>query len=100
MWKFSDSVYAAQADITDANATEKLTGLATSAGVDATKVAACAVKPETVAKIQQSIDLGLSIGVNATPTLYIEGRRVLGINEEALPTLKAMIDYEAKHPKK
>lgn len=100
VWKFSDSVYAAQAEITDANATEKFTGLASSAGADAAKVAACAVKPETMAKVQHSIDLGLSIGVYATPTLYIEGRRVMGINEEALPTLKAMIDYEAKQPKK
>ncbi len=100
MWKFSDSVYAAQSEITDANATEKFTGLASSAGVDAAKVAACATQPDTMAKIQQSIDLGLSVGVNATPTLFIEGRRVLGISEESLPTLKAMIDYEAKQTKK
>ncbi len=100
MWKFSDSVYAAQTEITDANATEKFNGLASAAGVDAAQAATCALKPETMAKIQKSIDLGLSVGVNATPTLYIEGRKVLGISDESLPTLKAMIDYEAKQPKK
>jgi protein-disulfide isomerase len=100
MWKFTDSVYAAQADITETNATEKLAGLATSAGADAAKTAVCAVKPETMAKIQKSIDLGLSVGVGATPTLYIDGRKVLGISDESFSTLKAMVDYEAKQPPK
>jgi protein-disulfide isomerase len=99
MWKFTDSVYAAQTEITDANLTEKLNGLVTAAGGDAATVAACAAKPETAAKIQKSIDLGLSVGVGATPTLFIEGRKVMGITNEALPSLKAMIDYEAQQKK-
>jgi protein-disulfide isomerase len=100
MWKFMDSIYDAQADITEANAAQKFSGLVTAAGADAAKASSCAATPDTLAKIQQSIDLGLSVGVSATPTLFIAGRKVLGINNEALPTLKTMIDYEAKQPKK
>jgi protein-disulfide isomerase len=99
-WKFMDSVYDAQADITEANASEKLSGLATSSGVDAAKATACAAAPETLAKIQQSIDLGLSVGVNSTPTLFIDGRPVFGVSNEGLPTLKLMIDYAAKQSQK
>lgn len=99
MWKFTDSVYEAQSEISEANATEKLNGLVRAVGSDADSAQACAAKPETEAKVQKSIDLGLSVGVNSTPTLFIEGRRVLGINNEALPSLKAMIDFEAKQAK-
>lgn len=99
-WKFMDSVYDAQADINEANAAEKMSGLATASGVDAAKASTCAASPETLTKIQQSIDLGMSVGVNSTPTLFIDGRPVLGVASEALPTLKLMIDYAAKQPQK
>ncbi len=99
LWKFNDSVYAAQEQITEANATEKLNGLAGAAGANAATVATCALKPETAAKVQKSIDLGLSVGVGATPTLFIQGRKVMGISNESLPQLKAMIDYEAQQKK-
>jgi hypothetical protein len=41
----------------------------------------------------------LSVGVGATPTLFIQGRKVMGISNESLPSLKAMIDYEAQQKK-
>lgn len=99
-WRFTDSVYESQADIPENNATEKLNGLVRAAGLDAQTVVACAAKPEIADKVQRSIDLGLSVGVNSTPTLFIDGRKVLGISEESLPSLKAMIDYAAKQPKR
>lgn len=92
-WKFIASVYLAQTDITAANADEKLTGFADSAGVKGTEIAACAVKPETATRVERSVKLGQSVDVSSTPTLFINGRRVPGVSYEVLVKL---VDFAAR----
>ena len=43
---------------------------------------------------------GKEVGVNATPTLYINGRKVLNISSTPLDQLKSMINYEVAQPGK
>lgn len=97
-WKFLNSVYAAQSDITAANADEKLTSLADISGVKGSEVAACAAKPETESRVQHSIALGTSLDVNSTPTIFINGRKLTagGIPYEVLQKL---VDFAAKQAK-
>jgi protein-disulfide isomerase len=92
-WKFIQSVYAAQGDITAANADEKLTALADAAGVKGADVTACAAKPETATRIEKSEALGKTLDVNSTPTLFINGRRVPAVQYE---TLQKLVDFAAK----
>jgi protein-disulfide isomerase len=92
-WKFIKSVFDAQTDITAANADEKLTGLADSAGVKGADIAACSAKPETVSRIEKSLALGKTMNVNSTPTLFINGRQVPGVPYEILQKL---VDFAAK----
>jgi protein-disulfide isomerase len=92
-WKFIQSVYAAQGDITAANADEKLTGLADAAGVKGADVATCAAKPETTTRVEKSEALGKTLEVNSTPTLFINGRRVPAVPYE---TLQKLVDFAAK----
>jgi protein-disulfide isomerase len=92
-WKFIESVYAAQSDITAANATEKLNALAEQAGAKSAEVAVCADKPETVGRVERSVELGKALGINSTPTLFINGREVGGIPYEAL---KSLAEFAAK----
>ncbi|HUS19795.1 MAG TPA: thioredoxin domain-containing protein [Terriglobales bacterium] len=99
-WAFVNGVYADQANITDANIDSKLTGIAASAGVDALKVSSCAETPEIHARIQQSIELGRSVGVNSTPTLFINGRKVAGISDVPYEQLKAMVAFEIAEAEK
>jgi protein-disulfide isomerase len=99
-WKFISSVYESQSEITDALAEEKFKGLVTAAGVDAAKATACSAQGSTYLRVQKSIDLGKEIGVNATPTLYINGRKVLNISTTPLDQLKSMINFEATQPAK
>ncbi len=94
-WKFISGVYAAQSDITADNADQKLTVLAETFGVNAKNVAACSAKPETQARVEQSIALGKSVDVNATPTLFINGRPV-GVNGNNYDVLKQLVDFSAK----
>ncbi|HLK33685.1 MAG TPA: thioredoxin domain-containing protein [Terriglobales bacterium] len=94
VWKFVDSVFAQQENITEANAGDKLTELATAAGVDGKATAACADQPATRARVEQSIALGKSVGVTGTPSLFINGRGTsLGIPYDAL---KAMVEFAAR----
>ena len=94
-WKFLDSVYAAQNDITADNADQKLTDLADQAGVKGQDIAACAATPETEARVQQSVKLGQSLEVNSTPTLFINGRPV-GVSGNNYDVLKQLVDFAAK----
>ena len=93
-WKFVDSVFAAQEQITADNADEKLTGFADSAGAKGTEIAACAAKPETQARVEASVSLGKALGVNSTPTLFVNGRPV-GVNGNNYDALKQLADFAA-----
>jgi protein-disulfide isomerase len=93
-WKFIDSVYAAQSDITAENADQKLTDLATQSGLKGPEVAACAATPDAQSRVQASINLGQSLDVNSTPTLFINGRPV-GIGPNNYDVLKKLVDFAA-----
>jgi protein-disulfide isomerase len=92
-WKFIQSVYNAQTDITAANADEKLAGLADSAGVKGADIAACAAKPETTSRVEKSVALGKALDVNSTPTVFINGRKLPAVPYEVLQKL---VDFAAK----
>jgi protein-disulfide isomerase len=94
-WKYLDSVFTAQDQITAENVDQKLTELADQAGVKGADVAACAAKPETQSRIEASVNLGKSVDVNSTPTLFINGRPV-GVNGNNYDALKQLVDFAAK----
>lgn len=92
-WKFVPSVYEAQADITAANADEKLTALANSAGLKGADIAACAAKPETTTRVEKSVVLGKALNVDSTPTLFVNGRKIPAVPYDVLQKL---VDFAAK----
>lgn len=93
-WKFIDGVFAAQDQITAENADEKLAGIADQAGVKGSEIAACAAQPETQARVQASEELGKSLDVNSTPTLFVNGRPV-GVSGNDYDALKKLVDFSA-----
>src|SRR5271154_2562464 len=80
-WKFIAKTYETQADITAENADEKLTALADGAGVKGADIAACAVAPDTKARVDASVALGKSVNVTGTPTLFINGRTIGNVSQ-------------------
>jgi len=94
-WKFVDSVYEAQDQITADNSDQKLTELADKTGVKGSDIAACAALPETQSRVQASVNLGQSLDVTGTPTLFINGRPV-GVNANSYDALKQLVDFAAK----
>jgi len=93
VWKFIQKTFDEQANITEANIDEKLKAIATASGANADEVAACAAKPDTKTRIEASVALGRSVGVNGTPTLFINGRNVPA--GAAVDQLKKIVDFQA-----
>jgi protein-disulfide isomerase len=96
-WKYIDTIFENQGSIAAATADDKLKELATATGLDATKLAACAVEPETQARVNKSLQFGQSLDVNQTPTVFINGRRVLGIGDIPYDQLKNLVQFEIDH---
>jgi protein-disulfide isomerase len=96
-WKYIDSIFENQGSIALATADDKLKELATAAGLDAQKIAACAALPETEARVKKSMELGQSLNVTATPTVFINGRSVPGPANIPYDQLKALVQFEINH---
>jgi protein-disulfide isomerase len=97
-WKFIQSIYSAQSEITASNVDEKLTAFADAAGVKGSDIANCAVNPETTTRVQRSMDLGQALDVNSTPTIFINGRK---LSAGGLPyeVLQKLVDFAASNGK-
>jgi len=96
-WKYIDSIFENQGSIALVTADDKLKELATAAGLDATKVSACAATPEAERRVGKSLQLGQSLDVDQTPTVFINGRRVNGIGTIPYEQLKALVQFEIDH---
>ncbi len=95
VWKYISNVYESQAEITAENADQKLAELADKTGVKGTDVAACAATPEAQSRVEASVNLGKSLDVNSTPSLFINGRPV-GVSGNNYDILKQLVDFAAK----
>jgi len=98
-WKFIQSVYGTQTEISAANADAKLTALADQAGAKGSDIAACAAKPDTAGRVQRSVALGASLEVNGTPTLFINGRKISNVGGLPYEVLKGLTEFAAKQEK-
>ncbi len=85
--------------VDDAAVTARLHQFTSQAGADPAKVQACAERPETVERILRSKALGNEVGVNSTPTLYLNGRRIANFNSSQYEALKAIAAFEAEQAK-
>lgn len=95
-WKFVSKTYETQSDITAATADEKLTSIANDSGVKGAEIAACAAKPETETRVKASIELGKSVDVSGTPTLFINGRKVGSFDPRMMDVYKSLIEFASK----
>jgi protein-disulfide isomerase len=47
--------------------------------------------------VNKSLKFGQSLDVNQTPTVFINGRRVLGIGDIPYEQLKTLVQFEIDH---
>jgi protein-disulfide isomerase len=87
---------AGKTTVDDAAVAERLRQYAAMAGADPAKTEACAATPETAEHIRHSQELGKSVGVTGTPTLFLNGRRVGNPTAAQYEALKGVVGYEAE----
>lgn len=77
-WAFHDWVYGAQADISVENLKEKTLAWAGENGVNGQQLGQCIDSKETDAEVAANLAEGRSLGINATPTTLLNGRKLEG----------------------
>lgn len=90
-WKFHDALYDNQSIITPENAYQKIQDYANQSGLDANALKVCMAAPETQSEVNKSIAEGESLHITNTPTIFVNGRRLIGPDAA---TLQQFIQYE------
>ena len=98
-WSYTDWVYAHQADVTKANLKDKVMEWAKGQpkDIDVLQLGQCMDTKATEAEVDKNVAEGHALGINATPTLFVNGRRI-GQSIE-WTSLRGIIDYEIEYQK-
>jgi protein-disulfide isomerase len=94
-WDYHDWVFEKQGEITAENFNDKFTEFAQSKSLDAAQLNACRLAPPAAGDVDRSVAEGRSLGVNSTPTLFVNGRKIpYSITWE---NLKQVIEFEINY---
>jgi len=85
-WPYQDLLFANQDNL----AAENLNLIALNVGLDTTQFAQCLDSQKYLAKVQNDMQDGLRLGINGTPTFYINGIKAPGVI--SYQDLKTVID--------
>jgi protein-disulfide isomerase len=95
-WKMYDLIYDGQDLISAANAWVKMNDFAGQAGLDLVTFKSCLASPEAAAAVDASRANGQQLEVSSTPTVFVNGRRIVGADPHLL---EQYIQYEIAHSK-
>jgi protein-disulfide isomerase len=98
-WKYHDWIYDVQGDVTADNFNGKLMEWAGKNGVDSVQLGRCVDSKATEAEVNRTVQMGQSLGVDATPTLYLNGRKLVDQMAQ-WQTLQQLITLEIDHQAK
>jgi protein-disulfide isomerase len=90
-WKFYDWIYDHQQEIEPDNLTAKVTEWAGQNSLDTAKLGQCIETKATEPEVNRSIAEGHALDVRGTPTLFINGRKIGGLQ---WPDLQLVINNE------
>jgi protein-disulfide isomerase len=97
-WNFHDWIYKDQGLITLENLNAQVMKWAGANGVDAVQLGRCVEGKETEAEVARNVEEGRGLGVDATPTTFINGRKLVGTMEWGV--LQQLITLELDHQSK
>jgi len=98
-WKYHDWIYDIQGDVTADNFNTKLMEWAGKNGVDSVQLGRCMDSKATEAEVNRTVQMGQSLGVDATPTLYLNGRKLVDQTAQ-WQTFQQLIALELDHQAK
>jgi protein-disulfide isomerase len=95
-WKVYDLIYDNQELISAGNVYDKMLDFAAQAGLHQDAFKACLSSPQAAQAIDASVANGNLLEVRSTPTVFVNGRRIVGADPHAV---QQYIDYEVAHLK-
>src|SRR6266581_8523518 len=95
-WKMYDFIYDNQEIISAANAWTKMLDYAGQSGLEADTFKACMASPEAGEAVNASRANGQQLDVSSTPTVFVNGRRMVGADAHLL---EQYINYELTQQK-
>ena len=90
-WKLHDSIFDNQDVISPGNAWQKMLDFAAQAGLDTDAFRACLASPQASGAVMESVKEGQTLKVANTPTVFVNGRRLIGADRGLL---EQYIQYE------
>lgn len=94
-WKFHDWAFEQQQSLSPESFRGQLMAWAPKAGLDILQLTRCYDNKETEATVNKDIETAKALGINSTPTMYVNGRKLAGSVE--FESLKRVIDFELKY---
>jgi protein-disulfide isomerase len=82
-WKLYDGLFSQQAQITKENLPAKAEEIATAGGLDVPRLRDCLAGRKTLDAVKTDQAEAAAVGVNSTPTFFVNGRRVQGAQDAA-----------------
>jgi protein-disulfide isomerase len=100
-WDYHDWIYQNQGEINPQNLDAKVQEFAQQKGLDTMQLGRCLDDKNTAAEVERSMKQGHDLSVSATPTLFINGRKIEGALEWQVLSqlLQIEIDHQATLPK-
>ncbi len=101
-WDYHDWIYEHQGDIKTETLKDQVFDFAKSKALDTGLLGSCMAMKTTEADVDRSMAEGKALQINSTPTLFLNGRRLVG--QQPWPQLKQIIDaeigYQQSHAEK
>src|SRR3984885_2374416 len=96
-WDYHDWIFDHQEEMTPENLKDKVVEFAKGKGIDADQFSKCVDSGATEEEVNKTKAEGKDLDVNSTPTLFVNGRRMVGTLQ--WPDLQRVIDYEVGYQK-
>jgi protein-disulfide isomerase len=90
-WKMYDRIYDGQDLISPANVWDKVLDFAGQDGLDTARMRTCMAEPATTQYLDRTLKEGQQLRVANTPTIFVNGRRLIGPDRA---TLEQFLNYE------
>jgi protein-disulfide isomerase len=87
LFRFKEQVYARQESMTLSGIDELAVTTAESEGVSAADFLSCYLKEDSAARIRRDLEEGYRLGINSTPTYFVDGTEVTWVEDKVMEDL-------------
>ena len=87
LFRFKEQVYARQESMTLSGIDELAVTTAESEGISSADFLSCYLKEDSGARVRRDLEEGYRLGINSTPTYYVDGTEVMWIEDKVMEDL-------------